>query len=471
VRSLAKVIKTGAAGMNSIRAIAGNTIAQAFRMKIALVTVLLLLVIVPLMGMLVSGDGTLKGKVQTFMSYSISLTGMLLIVMTIFVSVYTLSSELTGRQMTMVVSKPVGRYEVVLGKFIGVVVVDLILLIVFSLIIFGMTLCMVKFSDAPAEEVAEVNKEVFTSRVSMSDPIDKGLVRKLAMERYEKLAERGLIPEEVTKLQALQYLSSEEAGRLRSVPVGGSRVWKFDDVRLKDDEESIFIQFKYRTAVTPANQSVTGVWVVGDLRQEKYGPNEADTPIYRNIYTHSINTVHEVEVERAGELIAPDGHLEVAFSNPPYNNTTVFPEEVSILYETGSFGWNFVRVVLLTGSRLIFFAALGVSLATWLSFPTAILFCILVFFIGSFNGFITESLGVFSQAVNVVYNFTIIPIMWMFPQLDGEFNPSGYLVSGDFLSPIFLGRVYGVTVFLKAGILILAGILFFSFREIAKVIV
>ena len=52
--------------MRSIWAVATNTIKQAVRMKIAAVFIVLLIVLLPVMGAAMTGDGTLKGKLQTF---------------------------------------------------------------------------------------------------------------------------------------------------------------------------------------------------------------------------------------------------------------------------------------------------------------------------------------------------------------------------------------------------------------------
>ena len=59
--------------MHSIWAVATNTIKQALRMKVALVSAILLIVILPLLGFSATGDETLKGRLQTIVSYSLSL--------------------------------------------------------------------------------------------------------------------------------------------------------------------------------------------------------------------------------------------------------------------------------------------------------------------------------------------------------------------------------------------------------------
>ena len=87
-------------------------------------------------------------------------------------------------------------------------------------------------------------------------------------------------------------------------------------------------------------------------------------------------TIHEIAVP--ANAVA-DGYLGVVFENTPLNDTVViFPIEdgLEILYKADSFGANFIRATLLIFMRLVFLAALGISVATWLSFPVAILLCL-----------------------------------------------------------------------------------------------
>ncbi|RKY05747.1 MAG: hypothetical protein DRP56_08660, partial [Planctomycetota bacterium] len=101
--------------MHSIWAVARNTLAQALRMKIAAVVVLLLLILLPLMSMVMDGDGTLLGKLQTFTSYGLGLISLLLCVLTIAISTFTLSNDIKRKHIFLVITKPIRRWELILG--------------------------------------------------------------------------------------------------------------------------------------------------------------------------------------------------------------------------------------------------------------------------------------------------------------------------------------------------------------------
>jgi len=81
--------------MHSVWAIAINTIKQALRMKVAVVFTILLIVLLVVMGVSTTGDGTLKGRLQTFVSYGLSLTSLLLCLLTIIVSIYSVTSDIS----------------------------------------------------------------------------------------------------------------------------------------------------------------------------------------------------------------------------------------------------------------------------------------------------------------------------------------------------------------------------------------
>ena len=77
--------------------------------------------------------------------------------------------------------------------------------------------------------------------------------------------------------------------------------------------------------------------------------------------------------------------------------------------------------------RLVFLAALGISVATWLSFPVAILLCLVVFFSASISGFIIESFDSLGGGLGSIYSFTIRPLLGLLPQFD-TLNPSTFII-------------------------------------------
>jgi hypothetical protein len=442
-------------------------------MKIAVVFIILLIVLLPAMGVSMTGDGTLKGRLQTFVSYGFSLTSFLLSLLTIVVSVYSLTSDIQQRQIYTVLTKPIRRFQLLLGKLLGIILLDVALLVLFSAVIYAVIIYTPKFYRASQAERAQADNEFFTARAGLIPPeVD---VKQEVKDTYNRLEKTGQLPLGVSdnKVSRENYIGgltqSIKLGK-RAVAVGQELVWEFNNVKPLDPNQSFFIRFKYDVSVNPPDLQVFGRWFAGDDRQLKYGA-KVQTPIYTFDRKDLIRTFYEIEVP--ADSVAEDGYLAVGFFNVPLNNTVViFPPEdgLEVLYKADTFTANFLRAVLLILFRLIFLACLGILASTFLSFPVAILFCLAIFFTGTISGFCLESFGFLSENLSSVYSYTLRPIVQLLPQFD-KFSPTKFLVPARLLSWSLLAKVVFSLICIKAVLLWLAALLIFSYKEIAKVIV
>lgn len=454
--------------MSSIWAVARNTIAQALRMKVAVIVVVLLVVLLPLMGIVMVGDGTLTGKLQTFVSYGLSLTSLLLCVLTIAVSCHTLTNDIKRKHIFLVVTKPIHRFQLLCGKILGVVILDVFLLAVFGAIIYGFTIAIPKIAKSSPEEIWQAQNEFFTSRISLTDPVDKDKIKERAEEILIKRQESGDLPKEMSfsrRKLFKQTIMSEELGKATNVESGATKKWVFQNVRPLEGEETLFVQYKL-TAINQTSEEIHGRWAIGDDRQ--LGENQK-TAIYPFERKDAVRVVHEFPVPAS--VVSEDGYVAIFFNNPFNNRTTLIPKDVKLLYRAGTFTGNYIRVLLVILARLVFLSALGVSVSTWLSFPVAILICVVVFFTGTVNGFIVEAISSLGREMGIVYSLTVRPVLWFLPRFDGDFNPTPYMVTGEFLRWSFLSRIFIITGIIKSGVLLLLGMLIFRRREIAKITV
>ena len=451
--------------MHSIWAVATNTIKQAVRMKVAAVFLILLLVLLPVMGFSATGDGTLKGRLQTFVSYGLSLTSILLCLLTIIISIYSVTNDIEQRQIYTVITKPIRRSQFLLGKLLGVVLLDVILLSLFAAIIYTITIYTPKFFNATETERIQANNEFFTARAALAVPaVD---VSQEVKERYEQLKRSRELPENISYDEIITELTMQQQLAKRAADVGQVLVWEFDNV--EPLAQSMFIKFKYDVAVNPPDMQVYGRWFAGDYQYIRYG-TESKTPVYDRIHKHSVRNFHEIEVP--ADVVPEHGRLAVAFQNAPLNNTVIIfpPDGIEVLYKADTFTGNFVRAVLLILSRLIFLACLGILASTFLSFPVAILLCLVLFATASVSGFVIESFSYLSENISVIYSYTIKWIIQLLPQFD-KYNPTKFLVPARLLSWSLLARCAGVMVCIKAFLLLVIALVIFSYREIAKIII
>jgi len=447
--------------MRSIWAVATNTIKQALRMKIAAVFIVLLIILLPVMGLSMTGDGTLKGRLQTFVSYGLSLTNLLLCLLTIIVSIYTLTNDIKQRQIYTVITKPIRRYQLLFGKLLGVVLLSTVLLALFSAIIYTITIYTPKFVDAEEADIIQVENEFFTARASLVPPeVD---VTNEVLDTYEKLEKGGQLPSGVSRSKIMAELTRRKQLEKRAAVVGQPLVWEFNNVKILDPDETLFIRYKYDVSINPPDSQVYSRWDIGDSRQY---PAEFASFLRKD----PIRTFRELQVP--ANLIADDGYLAIRFLNVPLNDTTViFPlDGLEVLYKADTFTANFIRVVLLILFRLIFLASLSLLASTFLSFPVAILLSLCIYFTATFSGFCLESFDYLGENLSWVYFYTVRPIVLLLPQFD-KFNPAKFIVPARLLSWPLLAKAAGLMVCIKAFLLLLLAVLIFKFREIAKIII
>ena len=457
--------------MRSIWAVATNTIKQALRMKVAVVFIIMLIVLLSALGFSTTGDGTLKGRLQTFVSYGLSLTSFLLCFLTIIISIYSVTSDIEQRQIFTVITKPIRRYQFLLGKLLGVILLDVILLSLFAMMIYSITIYTPEFLSVTKSERTQANNEFFTARAGLIPPnVD---VSQEVKEQYNALERSGQLEElfeRMSRDEIIVELTKQKQLAKRAAGVGYRLLWEFNNVRPRDPNGSLFIRFKYNVAVNPPDLQVYSQWVAGDYRQVKYD-TEIETTIYNFDRKDPVRTFREIEVP--ADAVAKDGYLAIAFYNVPLNNTSViFPltDGLEVLYKASTFTTNFLRAVLMLLLRLIFLACLGILASTFLSFPVAVLLCVVLFFTASFSGFVIESFDFLSKDLHVIYSYSVKYVVRLLPQFD-KFNPTKFLIPARLLSWSLLAKCAFFMVCIKSFLLLVFALVIFRFREIAKIII
>jgi hypothetical protein len=389
----------------------------------------------------------------------------LLCLLTIIISIYSITSDIEQRQIYTVVTKPIRRFQFLLGKLLGVVLLDVLLLALFSAVIYSITIYIPRFLKSPETELTAARNEFFTARAALTVPMVD--VTQEVRERYEELKKLDRLPPDYTQDQIIAELTKQAQLAQRAAGAGEVLVWEFDNI--KPLAESMFIRFKYDVFPNPPDSQVYGRWLAGDYQYIKYG-EQPKTPIYDQVHKHAARTFHEIEFP--AEVVPESGRLAIAFGNVPLNDATVIfpPDGLEVLYKADSFTGNFIRAAILILFRLIFLACLGVLASSFLSFPVAVLFCLVLFLTASFSGFVIDSFDYLSASMGAVYSYTLKWAIRLLPEFD-KFNPTKFMVPARLLSWSLLAQCALFMVCIKAFLMLVLGLVIFSYREIAKITV
>jgi len=233
--------------MRGIWAVSRQTLAQALRMKIALMFILLLGVFLAVLPALMEGDGTLAGKIQTFLAYGLSATQLLLILITVFVSTAVVSQDIRDKHIFTIATKPVSRWQYIVGRWLGVVLLDLLLLALAAAGCLGMVQYLRTTRPINALDHRKVETQVLTARrrVRPNPPP----IRQLVTERIEKLKTEGRYDQVIDEMKTLtggnvaaaekrllEEIRKQQLEKFESVPPGGTKSWRFENVDVVGNE-------------------------------------------------------------------------------------------------------------------------------------------------------------------------------------------------------------------------------------------
>ncbi|MCH7812789.1 MAG: hypothetical protein IID40_02090 [Planctomycetes bacterium] len=375
-------------------AVARQTVAEAIRMKIA-VFFLVLMVLGFWAATRAGGDGSLTGRVQAYLVYSLTTVSVLLALLSIFLS-RSLSDELVNRQILMLMAKPLSRWQYLMGKWLGIVLLNAGLLIMAG---GGVYLTVVFYlARQPAmndHDRTRLGEEVLIARhASPFDIPDEGFNQQVKA-LYQKNLEEGIYDErptldpEAEKALLYTYVSS----RWRYVPVGEARTFRFSNVLCDRDPEK-FIQVRYKAEARryPPDEILRTRWAAGDPQK--------GIPTYVQDVRHIVGRYHTMHFP--ADSVGPDRTLNVTFINAnmfpgeeQFDNVMLFEGDraVEVLFEVGTFGGNLIRLLVLIQCKLMFLAAVSLMFATVFSFPVAVLCSLTVYVLASLRQFLDDAIG------------------------------------------------------------------------------
>ena len=100
----------------------------AFRFRLFWVLAGMLTLAVVVLPLMLKNDGSARGFIQIMLTYTMSVVTVLLAFSTLWLSCGTLAREIEECQMQMVVVKPIARWQVWLGKLLGITLLNTTLL-------------------------------------------------------------------------------------------------------------------------------------------------------------------------------------------------------------------------------------------------------------------------------------------------------------------------------------------------------
>ncbi len=454
--------------MQALLAIALLTLKAAIRFRLLIVLGVLLLMTVIGLPLIIKDDGTAQGFTQILLTYTLSFITALLGLATMWIACGTLARDIEEYQIQMITVKPVARWQIWFGKWIGIMVLNGVLLSFSGAAVYFL---MIKRSQSlPEAQQVILKDEIFVARGSAMEDVEdiEPIVSQMMVERLEENPELAKMDQTVVRDQMRQQVLAMQ----QVVQPGYRRRWQ---IQVADPEEirdlPLYLRIKFFTASAYDTNTYLAYWDIGP-------PEGAQRVRIEN----SISPEAPIQFEIEPNLVDSDGVLTIDFEN--WNEKALlFPrgEGVEVLYWKGEFAPNFARGMILIYCWLGFLCALGLMAASFLSFPIAAFFTLAMLFIGFSNGTLSQIIyeggisGVDSNtgrtaAPALIDQFAVAAAQGLLSTINmvRDFSPIDNLSTGRMITWGQVGRGIFQIVIVMGGSMGLIGVIILSRRELAN---
>src|SRR5881628_535595 len=155
--------------MQRCLAIAFLTWRAAFRFRLFWVLTFLLLASVVALPLLIKDDGTARGFTQILLTYTLGTITTLLGFSTLWLACGTLARDVEDCQMQMVAVKPIARWQIWLGKWLGLLMLNAALLALAGGSVYA--LLQWRAHRLPPDQQKVLRDEIFVARASLKAPM------------------------------------------------------------------------------------------------------------------------------------------------------------------------------------------------------------------------------------------------------------------------------------------------------------
>ncbi|HEY1173986.1 MAG TPA: ABC transporter permease subunit [Verrucomicrobiae bacterium] len=451
-----------------ITAVAGVTLRATYRFRLFPALLLFLFLTVLVLPMVIKDDGTARGLTQILLTYTLGLSVSLLGFSTLWLACGVLARDIEDCTIQTLAVKPIARWEIWLGKWLGIMALNASLLSFVGFCVYGSV--MYRAAKLPDEQKDVLRNQILVGRGSVKAPVPdmKQDVEALLQERLKEptvaAMDRAFVRQQVEEMVK---------GREQYVPPLMGKRWELDFGAMKgfvqDREMQVRLKFNKGTLT-----QITSFPVMLQV-----GPPE-DPRMIRVETALADESYHEIPVGK--DRLDANGKLNVEFYNmSPVPLMVPLEDGIEVLYEESGFGVNFFRGMFIILLWLALLTALGLAAASYLSFPVAAFVSLAMLVVALSSGVMENVVregtvtGVnheTGKAAGSLVDLVIVPMFRVLLKginLIKEFSPIDSLSSGRSVTWWDLLRAIGQIGVLVTGLVSLVGIGLFYRRELAAV--
>jgi ABC-type transport system involved in multi-copper enzyme maturation permease subunit len=455
--------------MQRVFAVTWLTWKAAFRYRLFWVLSGLLLLSVIGLPLLIKDDGSARGFTQILLTYTLSAISALLGLSTLWIACGTLARDIEECQMQVVAVKPIARWQIWLGKWLGLMSINAVLLLMSGTCVYA--LMMYRASRLAPEVQTTLRNEVLVARGSVKEAdrtaeinaeTDAALKDRLEKFPVDRADWRAVRKEIYNRIKSVYEV----------VPPGYAREWTVDMSAERElvKDRPLQLRIRFNSSDGSTLGTFGGYFQVGNPTTQRNWRSER--------MSLAPETFHEFEIP--ANLLDDDGKLQVTFVNPN-EVSLIFPldEGFEVLYHQGGFGPNFARGIGIILCWMAVLTTMGLCASSFLSFPVAAFVTLTLLFITLSSSTMANAV---SEGTIADYNAergtkgytpldeVVIPVFkaaLAVINLAKDFSPVDALSTGRLISWPQLARAVAQMVLVLSGFFAGVGIVIFTRRELA----
>ncbi|MEM0982858.1 MAG: hypothetical protein AAGI17_02795 [Planctomycetota bacterium] len=394
-------------------AIARNVLAEAVRMRLSIVFIILLIFGMAALPGLLDSDQPLRYRVQSFITWGSGGSFWIIALLTISFGVSTVASEQRAKIIWQTMTKPVPTWQYILGKWIGVAGLAAVLTLVCSTGVFLFTSYLQNtraigeitpyVTADPTMDVSEdrllLETRVLTARVAKDAELPSYI--SLDSPEFQQAIDEREKAEQLTnptfdfsnprlRRKLENDLLQDQINAYRAIPPGDNRFFRFSGLGdAREQGKPLTLTYRIDADGNPPDKFYN--------IQIAFGSTTGGQSVKRTV---GLGYLHHLTVPPSA--IGEDGVLMVGFLNGQYINvgnnsfvsapaqtTMSMPGEgMKVSYPAGDWRLNHLRSGFVQWTKLAFLAAVAVCAGSFLSFPVASLLSFSIFIVGESSRFL-----------------------------------------------------------------------------------
>jgi hypothetical protein len=336
---------------------------SAVRSRLVLMLFVALALALVALPLTVKGDGTLAGQLRIMLCYTLGLAAIILSVATVWAACGTVSLEVEDRSIHLVAVKPVRRLEIWLGKWLGLMIMNSLLIAVAGMTVWAMVMFKISRDGVTGTDVETARNEILTGRkqlLSVPESFDDE-----ALKRFDILQKADKLPKDEPREHIMRQISRQIALEHSIIPAGTVKKWTFDAPKSSGIKSGAAVSLRVRFFRLSENWGkIAGAWTVG---------SENNPEAFKTVIEDFPGNTLKITVPVSA--VPVDRKIVVAFHNAgsSKSNAVGFDSAggVEMLFKKSSFQANLARALFVILCYMGFLAALGVTCGSIFSFPVA----------------------------------------------------------------------------------------------------